>query len=100
MIKIKLSRNEYVAVFNSMKLIHVDMLTSSLETKAQQELLQKLYMRIMQKMFVLKKDNLLKMSVAEGWAFFCKMPEVIPMLGNYEQMAVQKCINNIHQQTI
>lgn len=100
MIKMKLSNNEVLAVFNSMKLINIDMFTSNLETKAQQELLQKIYMRMMQKMFNLKKENTFTMSVAEGWAFFCKMPTVMPLIGNYEQNTIQKCINIIHQQTI
>lgn len=99
-IKIKLSKNEYVAVFMAMKLISINMFSSGIEVKATQELMQKVYMRMAQKMFDLKKENTLSLSYAEAWAFYKTMPNLMAQLGNYEQLAIQTVINIIHQKTV
>jgi len=99
-IKIKLRKNEFIAVFNSMKLINIDMFSSSLETKAKQELLQKIYLRMGKNMFDLKKENSFTLSLPEAWAFYCEIPKTISMVGSYEAVVLQDIINTIHQKTI
>ena len=98
-ITIKLERNEYIAIYNAMKMIDVQPFTASLKYKAQYELLQKLFMRMTQKIFTLQAKCTYSLTVAEAWAFFEKMPSVMNRIGIYEQNAVQKVINAIHQQT-
>lgn len=99
-IKMKLRKNEFIAVFNSMKLINIDMFSSSLETKAKQELLQKVYLRMGKNMFDLKKENSFTLSLPEAWAFYNEIQKIFGMLGGYEVTVLQGIVNTIHQKTI
>ncbi len=99
-IKIILRANEYIAVFKSLMLISIDINTSSLETKAKHVLLQKLYLRMSKNMFKLNKKNNLTLSIPEAWAFYNKIQEIFPLVGNYEIVVLQSIINTIHQKTI
>ena len=98
-LKFKLNRHEYTAVFNRMKMINLDSYDRSLENRAKQEILQKIFMRMAQKMFSLKTQNNFTLSWSEAWAFFSEMPTA-PFPGDYESLIVQDIINFIHQKTI
>lgn len=99
-IKINLDRQQYLALFNAMKHLSIDMYNSKLDKKAQQEIMQKLYMRLAQRIFTLNKSYSITLNMSESWAFFCTMPGVMNKIGDYEQNTVQHIINTIHQKTI
>jgi len=100
-LKLKLKKEEYKALFNTLKRMPLNNTHSAtLMDKAIHCIMRKFFFKMAPKMFDLKPQHTIKLSMSEAWALYCTLDIYIHQLPHYEKVVCSDILFYIHQNTL